>query len=227
MGTTEGAPGAAALHTGAALDGNRFDRLAGTCSIVLGVGGVAYSAAFVAYLQSDARPALFLASLLLAGSGIISTLVVIAIYEHVRKAAPPIALWALVLGLFSAAGSMIHGGYDLANVVNVPRDIPDLPNAIDPRGMLTFGLAGASLAVVSWLISSGGTPLPRKLGSLGYVAAALLVLVYLGRLTLLDPNNPLLLGAAAIVGLIAVPWWYIWLGLTLRRGLPNEPREVS
>jgi hypothetical protein len=69
MGTTEGATGTAALHSGAALDGDRFDRLAGTCSIVLGVGGVAHSAAFVAYLQSDARPALFLASLLLAGSG--------------------------------------------------------------------------------------------------------------------------------------------------------------
>jgi hypothetical protein len=80
-----------------------------------------------------------------------------------------------------------------------------------------FGLASASVAVFSWLISGGATDLPKRLGRLGYVAAALLAIVYLGRLIILDADNLLLLGSAAIAGLVVVPWWYVWLGMALRR----------
>jgi hypothetical protein len=198
-------------------DAARFDRFAGTCAIALAAGGIAYSGAFVVYLKADSRPALFAASLLLAGSGIISTVIAIAIYEHVRGAGGPIALWGLVLGLLSAAGATIHGAYDLANVINPPDNIPQHPNAVDPRGLLTFGIAAASVAVFSWLISEGGTDLPKRLGRLGYLAAALLAIVYLGRLIILDADNLILLGSAAIAGLVVVPWWYVWLGMTLRR----------
>jgi hypothetical protein len=105
-------------------DGVRFDRFTGTCAIALAVGGIAYSAAFVVYVKGDSRPALFVASLLLAGSGIISTVVAIAIYEHVRGAGGAIALWGLVLGLLSAAGATIHCAYDLANVIFLRTTFP-------------------------------------------------------------------------------------------------------
>jgi hypothetical protein len=222
MDTADGSVGVQGVQPAPALDPERFNSFAGTCSIALAVGGIAYSGAFVVFLRTDARPALFTASLLLAGSGFLSTVVAIAIYEHVRRASAPIALWGLVMALFSSAGSMVHGGYDLANLINPPPNIPELPHAMDPRGLLTFGLAAASLAVASWLISGGNTGLPRRLGRMGYVGAALLAVVYLGRLILLDPTNPLLLGAAAVVGVIVVPWWYVWLGLTLRGGATRE-----
>ena len=204
----------------------RFDRLAGSASIALAVGGIIYSISFVVFLKADSRPALFLASLLLAGSGIVSTLVAIAVYDHVREVGGPIALWGLVMGILSAAGATIHGAYDLANVINPPDTIPDHPNAIDPRGLLTFGLAAISIAVFSWLISGGRTNLPRRLGSLGYVAALLLAVVYLGRLIILDADNLVLLGSAAVVGLVIVPGWYLWLGVVLRREPRTGAREA-
>jgi hypothetical protein len=200
------------------VDPQRFDRVAGTCSIVLAAGGLVYSAAFVMSLRIDARAPDYVAALLLTLSGLVSSLVWKAIYERLRDAGPPIALWAFALGLLSAAGAMVHGGYDLANLFNPPSRVPDLPNAIDPRGMLTFGVAAASLAVASWLIVASDARLPRRLGQLGYVAAALLLVVYLGRLILLDPENPFLLGSAALLGVVVLPWWYVWLGITLRRG---------
>jgi hypothetical protein len=49
------------------------------------------------------------------------------------------------------------------------------------------------------------------------VSAALLVALYLGRLIILDADNPLLLLFAAAEGFVVNPWWYILLGLTLRR----------
>jgi hypothetical protein len=42
--------------------------------------------------------------------------------------------------------------------------------------------------------------------------------VYLGRLIVLDPTNPLVAAPAALTGLILSPAFYIWLGLELRRG---------
>ena len=49
----------------------------------------------------------------------------------------------------------------------------------------------------------------------GYLLAALLVILYLGRLIILDANNPLILGPAALAGFLLGPGWYTWLGLTL------------
>ena len=49
-------------------------------------------------------------------------------------------------------------------------------------------------------------------------AGALLVVIYLGRLIILDPANPLVLGPAAISGLVVGPAWYAWLGWLLFTG---------
>src|SRR5438132_233034 len=50
------------------------------------------------------------------------------------------------------------------------------------------------------------------------VSAVALLVVYLGRLIVLDPTNPLVAAPAALTGLILSPAFYIWLGLELRRG---------
>ncbi|MCC7354898.1 MAG: hypothetical protein IT330_14230 [Anaerolineae bacterium] len=188
-----------------------FERFAGLCAILTGLIGFLYSVAFV-ILQNNLLSALFL----MVG-GLLTTAVMTAIYNHLRETDAAFALWALMLGFASAAGAAIHGAYDLANAINPPPSIPDLPNAIDARGFLTFGLAGMALFVISWLIRHGGR-LPRGLGTLGYLLAILLVIVYLGRLIVLAPTNPVLLVPAALTGFIVNPLWYVWLGLTLWRG---------
>jgi hypothetical protein len=92
----------------------------------------------------------------------------------------------------------------------------DLPNPVDPRGLLTFGVGGLALFVNSWLIVGSGR-LPRWLGYLGFLSAALLVILYLGRLTVLSASNPIILYPALLNGFIVNPIWYIWLGISLLR----------
>ena len=128
-----------------------------------------------------------------------------------------------MLGVAGALGSAVHGGYDLANAINPPPSVPDLPNPVDPRGLLTFGMASLALLVVAWLIVRGGR-FPRGLGYLGYVSAVLLLALYLGRLIVLDATNPVILVPALLNGFLINPLFYLWLGLTLVRGRSSVVR---
>jgi hypothetical protein len=90
----------------------------------------------------------------------------------------------------------------------------DFPNPIDPRGFLTFGVAGLALLVVAWLARRGDV-LPPRLGALAYLAGALLVVVYLGRLLVVDVEHPVLLVPAVLAGFVVNPVLYAWVGFVL------------
>jgi hypothetical protein len=128
-----------------------------------------------------------------------------------------VSSWAILLALAGALGSAVHGGYDLANVVHPPvAPSSDLPNPVDPRGLLTFGLAGVALVVLGLLIARGRA-LPRWLGYLACLNGVLLVLLYLGRLLILDPTNLLIVIPALLTGFLLNPLWYGWLGVWFLR----------
>ena len=188
-----------------------FERFAGVCAALAGVSGFLYALAFVV-LQDPLLSGLFLMT-----SGLLTSAALLAVYERLREIDASFALLALVLGLVGSLGSTVHGGYDLANAINPPSSLPDLPNPVDPRGLLTFGAAGAALLVVSWLIGRGAM-LPRGLGYLGYVSAVLLLALYLGRLIVLDPANPVILAPALLNGFLINPVFCLWLALALLRG---------
>ena len=52
---------------------------------------------------------------------------------------------------------------------------------------------------------------------MAFVAGALLVYVYIGRLTILDPKSGALLPFAVLSGFVVNPLWYAWLGNALLR----------
>lgn len=192
-----------------------FERFGGASAVLAGVSGFLYAVAFVV-LQSDLLSGLFL---LLAG--LFSAAALVAVYERLRETDAAFALFALLLGVAGALGSTVHGGYDLANAINPVPSVPaDLPNPVDPRGLLTFGITGAALFVVAWLIGRGGG-FPKGLGYLAYLSAVLLVGLYLGRLILLDPMSPVILVPALLNGFLVNPALYIWLGLALLRSQSN------
>jgi hypothetical protein len=198
-----------------------YERFAGVCAILTGVVGLVYSVAFVVLKIQT------LYSVCLLLGGLLGSAALIAVYGRLRQTDASFALWALLLGIAGALGSAVHAAHDLAVALHPPTiqleidaarvvGAANLPNAADPRGFLTFGVAGLGLLVIAWLMLKG-SHFPRGLGYLGYVLAALLIVLYLARLIVLDATSPLILAPAALAGFLANPIFYVWLGLTFWR----------
>jgi hypothetical protein len=200
-----------------------YERLAGSAALVAGATGIIYSVAFLGGVVAEWAPKLgvVVSSIALIVGSLLSLVVLVALYRRISAATPAWALLGLVLVAIGAAGAAIHGGYDLANAINPPLGDPladaALPSSVDPRGLLTFGVSGLGLFVLAWQ-ARGAAGLPSRLATLGVVVGLLLVLVYLGRMIVLTPTNPLVAGPAALTGLILSPAFYLWLGTELRRG---------
>lgn len=206
-----------------------FERFAGLCGVLAGVGGPLYSLAFVVLVVFGQNPGLLLSSFLLTAGGLLTLVVVVALYYRLRGIDAGMALLALALSMAGLLGSALHGAYDLANQIHPPDpslpDLSGLPSTVDPRGLATFGLVGAALFLFSWLMRRSGQ-YSKGLVSLGFISGTLMVVLYLGRLILLNPTNPLVLGVAALTGLIVNPAFYISLGLMLRQA-PFEPSTAG
>ncbi len=190
-----------------------FERLAGACAILTAIAAFLYAVAFV-LLQEELLSALFLMVM-----GLLSTAVLVAVYGRLRETDASSALLALVLGVAGALGSAVHGGFDLANSVNPPAStlVEEIPNPIDPRGLLSFGVAGVALLVVGWLVVRGRR-FPIVVGYLAYLSAILLVVLYLGRLIVLDPTSPVILLPALLNGFLINPAFYLLVGMALLSG---------
>ena len=209
------------MATGTVTEGTRevaavsgtYERFAGLCAILAGVGNLLYGVSFVV-LKSGV-----LSSLFLMLGGLISTVVLVALYGRLREVDRSFARLGLVLTLVGAFGATIHGGYDFANALNpsaLYTSLAGLPSFVDPRGLLTFGVTGLGLIAIAWLMGRS-KDFPRALSYLGYLLAILVLALYLGRVFIYNPANPALLVPALLGGFIASPLWYIWLGIVLWR----------
>ena len=188
-----------------------FERFAGWGAILAGLSGFLYSISFIV-LRNDLLSALFLML-----GGLFSTSAVTALYQRLRGTESGFALLGFLFSLSAALGSAIHGGYDLANALHPPASpASGLPNPIDPRGLLTFGVSGLGLFVLSWLMSQD-MRFPGGLAYLGYLSAILMIILYLGRLIIVQATNPVIVIPALLEGFIVNPLWYVWLGRTLMR----------
>lgn len=194
-----------------------FVRFAGFGGIITAISSLLY-AVFFLLVKGPAHD--LLPPLLLAIGGLLASAVLTALYGLVRESEPLFALWALALGLLGQLGALIHGVHDLALVlVPAPAHTPDitaLPNQLDPRGLLAFGLTGVSTFILSWLVIRSGA-LPRGLGYLGCVLGVLLVALFLGNLFTNNPSSLFVLVPGGLASLIANPLWLLWLGVSLLR----------
>jgi hypothetical protein len=192
------------------------ERFAGLCAMLAGISGFLYSISFV-FLKNGLLLALFLML-----GGLLATVALTALYSRVRAVETTLAHLAWVLGMAGALGAAIHGGYDLANVINPPAPnfafaIASLPSSIDPRGLLTFGVAGLGFFAFAWLMGRSDSFSPT-MSYLTYLLATLLIVLFVGRLVILDTRNPLIVVVGSLSGFIVNPLWYLWLGATLSQG---------
>jgi len=199
-----------------------YERLAGIGAFAAGIGGVVYSVAFLGGVVAGKAPELGItvASIALMAGGFLSVMVLVALYRRLLDSAAAVGLLGLMLVAVGATGAMVHGGYDLAVTLQPPvTDVlaeAQLPHPMDPRGLLTFGISGLGLLVIA-MQSRRSATLPANLATLGMAVGLLLIVVYLGRLIVLDPTNLLVAVPAGLTGLILSPAFYIWLGVELRR----------
>ena len=197
-----------------------FDRFAGACAVAAGALTFLYAIAFVIVSRTSADLGPGLAALFLTAGGIIGSAVVVGLYRRLRDVEPGFATLGLLFGFAGSVGSFVHGGFQLANALHPPQTAigADLPSEIDPRGLLTFGIAGLATLTFAWLIlSAAGARFSVRVGYTGILFGALLVLTYLARLVILDPTSALVLLPAALSGFIVGPLWYVWVGLELSR----------
>lgn len=190
-----------------------FDKFGGVMGIVAGIAGLAYLALFIALKN----PGAMLPALSLLVVGICASAVLVAIYNRVRQVDEGFALWGLLLGIGGAGGAAVHAAFDVANNINPPKAPFDYASPIDPRGFLTFAIAGLAAIVLSWLIVRGGI-FSRALGYFGILSGVLLIALYLAYMILLNAAvNPVVLALVVLSGL-AQPIWYLWSGWTLWQG---------
>jgi len=189
-----------------------YQKFSGLLGIVTGLAGLLYLGFFVALKNPAALPA----ALSLLVVGICGSAVIVALYQLVRKVDEGFALWGLLLGIAGAGGAAIHSAFDVASNLHPPATPFDYASPIDPRGFLTFAVAGLGAIVVSWLILRGSV-LPRAVGYLGIVAGLLLIALYVAYLVLLNATDPLVLGLVLISGIVQ-PVWYLSVGWSLLQG---------
>lgn len=174
-------------------------------ALLAGLAALAYAYSFVVTRSA------FASALFLMLMGLFAVKVFIALYGRLNGVQADVARAALLFTVFGAMGTFVHGGFDLANAINPPlSSFGDLPNQVDPRGLLTFAATGLGLIFFSWLMNQD-KDYPGGLALWGYVSGALLILIYLARLIVLDPASPWLLYPVLVQGFIIGPVWYFWL----------------
>lgn len=200
-----------------------FNNVAALCAMLIAMTAFGYTLALTAVSAAAPGAGVFLGAVFLMLGGLLAAPVQVALYHRLRRVDDAWALLALLFGVAGAFGASMHAGYDLANAVHPPgvgaQALAGLPSQVDPRGLLTFGVGGASLVIIAWLM--GRDPMfPKGLGTLGYALAVLLIVLYLGRLILLSSIHPVMLVVTVLSGFLVGPAWYGWLGIVLRGTSP-------
>jgi hypothetical protein len=196
-----------------------FEQFAGLCAVAAGVAAFIYALAFILLVLGDASPqlGLNLSWVLLMITGVLTSAVVVAMYQRLQSRAPALALWLLLLGFAASMGMTIHGGVEVANFIHPAVSGGGGASQIDPRGLMTFGLWGLVLLVFAATAVRTGT-FPKELGYLGIATGLFLIEIYVARLTVLDATSPVVRIPAALTGFVLSPAWLIWTGRTLMRG---------
>ena len=193
-----------------------FQRVAGWSALGSAAASIVFTVAFTVVVQDGERWAQWLSWATLFAGGVVAVPVMAALHARLGQDEPQLALVGFVFGVTGALGAAVHAAFELSELANPSSAPSDAPSGVDPRGVLTFAVTGLALALFGWLaLRTGG--LSRSAGRLALVAGALLVVVYVGRLTVQDPKTNVIRVAALLSGLVVVPAFYAQLARGLLR----------
>lgn len=193
-----------------------FDRTASWMAYLSAAVALAYSLCFGYYVREGDRWAQYTSSALLIAGGLIGLPVLVAIYLRVRHVDEGFAIVTLLVAAAAAFGTVLHGAHDIAVFAN-PEKVTigaDNPNFTDPRGFSTFALFGLGMIVLAAMARGAGFAKPIPM--IGAVSGLLAVVVYIGRVTVLDPKRWWVAVAAVGAGVVGVPLWNVLVGRALR-----------
>lgn len=216
-----------------------FFRLGAVCAVLVALLSVIYAVAYLVVAPSaqrgsdvgalmrsyHAHPAgMRLASLCLAASGITSGLAVAALCGWLsRGRARPALAWAQAAGVAGGLLTAAHGLGDLvslnaqsaryvhgaAAVRSAVEAQHALPSAVDPRGLVTFGLTGLVVGALA-LSVRGRRP---RLGALGLILGADLLVLFAA--TAFGVHG-LVLASGGLASLVLGPAWWVGVAGLLR-----------
>ena len=200
--------------------GLNFDRTASWMAYLSAAVALAYSLSFGYYVREGDRWAQYTSSGLLIAGGLVGLPVLVAIYLRVRHVDEGFAIVGLVVAAAAALGTVLHGAHDVAAFAH-PEKVTtsaDYPNFTDPRGFSTFALFGLGMIVLAAMTRGAGFAKP--IPAVGAISGVLAVIVYIGRVTVLDPKRWWVAIAAVGAGVVGVPLWNVLVGRALRADQP-------
>jgi MFS family permease len=204
-----------------------FQRFAGWSALAAAAAGVTFTIAFSVVVREGDRWAKWVSAVALAGGGLVAIPVFIALYALLREREPEFAFLGVLIGTVGALATATHGGFDVAGLSKrIEPDLSTVPNFVDPRGFATFGLMALALLVFGVIgLRTGG--LDRTVARVAALAAALLVVLYVGRLTVLDPEANVIKATALISGLIVNPAFFLLFARSLLQTAPAGARAPA
>ncbi len=158
----------------------------------------------------DARVGLQLFQFLYALVAFWSLFAIVAVYYRVRAAGEAWALFATLIGVVAAVGTMAAALYDVASLRLAPVTVAASP--VNPLGVMSFLLTGLWFLIANLLLWRIRTPRPLVL--LGFIAAADL---FAGFIASLSGAGGIVFLASLISGAIGGPIYWVWLGRELLR----------
>ena len=105
-----------------------FTRLAGWCAVITGAAALAYSITFAVVVQNGDRWAGWTSTLLLTAGALSGLPVLVALFGRTRAADEGLAGLGLLIGTVAAAGTLLHGAFDLGVLTNEPSQVWAYPN---------------------------------------------------------------------------------------------------
>jgi hypothetical protein len=197
----------------ASVDDRSFMRFGGLAAILLALTSWAAVLAYAALVEpGDARLGLQIVHFLYALVAFWALFAVVAVYYRVRSVGEAWALFATLVGMTAAVGTMVAAMYEVANLRLAPVSVAASP--ANPLGVMSFGLSGLWFLVANILLVR--TTAPRALALLGFVVAAALLAGFVGSLSL---DGGVVFIASLLASALAGPIYWLWLGRQLRRDI--------